>query len=162
MRASLRLQHHMLPWKVPEMVFPATLFLPGNRHRDWHPRQSGDRHHLNFIKWAGVWGSLPVQDLSSSDCLTTIAIAPAYAGVRIPSLCCDTAQIASALSELALGTGCSIYYVIFMPHSEKRNYHSVKASFLCLFSILDENKRVSLSFDLCHFLTDTFRMLTSI
>lgn len=126
------------------------------------PRQSGDRHRLNFIKWAGVWGSLPVQDLSSSDCLTTIAIAPAYAGVRIPLLCCDTAQIASALSELALGTGCSIHYVIFMPHSEKRNYHSVKVSFLCLFSILDENKRVSLSFDLCHFLTDTFRMLTSI
>lgn len=49
-----------------------------------------------------------------------------------------------------------------MPHSEKQNHRSVKAAFLCLFSILDENKSISVSFDLPHFLTDTFRMLTSI
>lgn len=61
-----------------------------------------------------------------------------------------------------LGTGCSPHRLIFMPRSEKQNHRLVKAAFLCLYSILDENKSISVSFDLPHFLTDTFWMLTSI
>lgn len=59
-------------------------------------------------------------------------------------------------------TGSCTHQVMFMPHSEKQNHRSVKAALLCSFFISDENKSISVSFDLPHFLTDTFRMLTSI
>lgn len=65
----------------------------------------------------------------------------------------------SSITAARTGTGYFTNWVVFMLHSKKQNHPSVKAVFLCLFSILDENKSISVSFDLLHFLTDTSRML---
>lgn len=79
-------------------------------------------------------------------------------GPREVLLCYRSSSITAARA----GTGHSTHRLIFVPHSEKQNHHSVKAALLCFFFISDENKSISVSFDLPHFLTDTFRMLTSI
>lgn len=65
-------------------------------------------------------------------------------------------------SQSSITAARAAHRVIFMPHSQKQNHCSVKAAFLCLFSILDDNKSITVCFDLPHFLTDTFKMLTSI
>lgn len=77
-------------------------------------------------------------------------------GPREALLCYRLSSITAARA------GSSTHQVIFMPHSEKQNHCSVKAALLCFFYISDENKSTSVSFDVPHFLTDTFRMLTSI